>query len=113
MVSNSNTDIFYNIGTPSDKNQLEKHDIGTSDVTHMQEATPKSHSSTIAEFVTKSDIYNSALNFSVITRGSDWIIDLGATDHMTCDPHKFTNFLLIVPKLLLLMPMGSHLLLKV
>ena len=24
--------------------------------------------------------------------GSDWIIDTGAFDHMTCDPHIFTNF---------------------
>ena len=77
------------------------------------EATPKSHSSTAARFVAKSGISNSALNLSIVTRGSDWIINSGVTDHMTCDPHKFTNFPLIVLKVLLLMPMGSNLLLKV
>ena len=35
---------------------------------------------------------NSAHNPSVIIRNSDWIIDTGATDHMTCDQHMFTNF---------------------
>jgi len=77
---------------PSDKNQLQKNDFGTSTATHMQEATPKNHSSTIAGFVTKSGISNSTLNLSIVTRDSDWIIDSGATDHMTCDPHKFINF---------------------
>lgn len=48
--------------------------------------------STVAGFVTKSGISNSAINLSVVTRGSDWIIDTGASDHMTCDPHIFTNF---------------------
>ena len=56
------------------------------------DATSKSHISTAAGFVTKSGISNSALNLSVVTRGSEWIIDSGATDHMTCDPHKFTSF---------------------
>jgi len=54
--------------------------------------TPKSHSSTVVGFVTKSGISNSALNLSVVTRGGDWIIYSSATDHMTCDPHKFINF---------------------
>ena len=98
---------------PSDKNQSEKLDFGTYDATYMQDAIPKSHSSIVAGFVTKSGISNSALNLSVVTRGDDWIIDSGATDHMTCDSHKFINFPLIVLKLLLLMLMGSHLLLKV
>jgi len=100
---------------PSDKNQLEKLDFGTSVATYMQNAIPKSHSchsSIVAGFVTKSGISNSALNLSVVTRGGDWIIDSSATDHMTCDPHKFIIFPLIVLKLLLLMLMGSHLLLK-
>jgi len=97
----------------SDKNQSEKLDFGTCAATHMQEAIPKSHSSTVARFVTKSGISNSALNLFVVTRGGNWIIDSGATDQMTCDPHKFINFPSIVLKLLLLMPMGSHLLLKV
>jgi transposase InsO family protein len=52
----------------------------------------KSHNSTAAGFVTKSGISNSALNLSVVTRGRDWIIDTGATDHMTCERHVFTNF---------------------
>jgi len=96
-----------------DKNQSEKLDFGTFAATHMQEAIPKSHSSTVAIFVTKSGISNPAFNLSAVTRGGDWIIDSGATDHMTCDPHKFINFSLIVLELLLLMPMRSHLLLKV
>ena len=77
---------------PSNKNQSEKLDFGTSVATHMHEAIPKSHSSTIAGFVTKSGISNSALNLSIVTRGGDWIINSGATDHMTYDPHKFINF---------------------
>ena len=63
--------------------------------------------------MTKSSISNSALNLSVVTSGSEWIINSSATNHMSCDPHKLTSFLLIVLKLLLLMPMGSHHLLKV
>jgi len=98
---------------PSDKNQSEKYDFGTSTATYMQEATPKSHSSTVVGFVSKSGISNSPLNLFGVIRGGDWIIDSGATNHMTCDPHKFINFPLIVLKLLLLMSMGSHLLLKV
>jgi len=50
----------------------------------------KDHVSTAAGFVTKSGI--STINLFVVTRGSDWIIDTGAFDHMTCDPHIFTNF---------------------
>jgi len=96
--------------TPSDKNQSKKHDFGTFAATHMQEVTPKSHSSTAARFVTKSGTSNSALNLFV-TRGNDSIIDSSATDHMTCDPQKV--FPLIVLRLLILMSMGSHLLLKV
>jgi len=42
--------------------------------------------------VTKSGISNSALDLSIVIKGSDWIIDSCATDHMTCDPHKFINF---------------------
>ena len=56
------------------------------------DATSKSHISTAVGFVTKSDISNSALNIFVVTRGSEWIIDSSTTNHMTCDPHKFTNF---------------------
>jgi len=56
------------------------------------DATSKSHISIVAGFVTKSGISNSAFNLYVVTRGSEWIIDSGATDHMTCDPHKFTSF---------------------
>jgi len=77
---------------PFDKNQSKKLDFGTSAATHMQDVIPKSHSSTVAEFVTKSSISNFALNLSVVTRSGDWIIDLGATDHMPYDPHKFINF---------------------
>jgi len=63
---------------PSDKNQSEKLDFGTSAATHMQEAISKSHSSTVAGFVTKLGISNSALNLSVVSRDGDWIIDSGA-----------------------------------
>jgi len=76
----------------SDRNQPEKLDFGTFAATHMQEAIPKSHSSTVAGFVTKLGISNSAFNLSVVTRDGDRIIDSDATDHMTCDPHKFINF---------------------
>ena len=58
----------------------------------MQEATLKNHSSIVVGFVTKSGISNSAFNLFVVTRGGDWIIYSSATDHMTCDPHKFINF---------------------
>jgi len=75
----------------SNKNQLKKHDFGTSVATHMQEATPKSHNSTAARFVTMSGISNSALNLSIVTSGSDWIIDSSVTNYTTCDSHKFTN----------------------
>ena len=56
------------------------------------DTTSMSHISTAAGFVTKSGISNSSLNLSVVTRGSNWIIDSGATYHMTCDPYKFTSF---------------------
>ncbi|WVZ25126.1 hypothetical protein V8G54_003670 [Vigna mungo] len=69
----------------SDDNQSEKHDSGTS-------AASKSYISTAVEFVTKSGLSNSAINLSVVTKGSNWIIDSGATDHMTCDPHIFISF---------------------
>ena len=75
-----------------DKNQSEKHNFGTFAATYMQVATPKSHNYTIARVVTKSGISNSALNLFVVTRCGDWIIDSGATYHMTCDPLKFINF---------------------
>jgi len=39
----------------------------------MQEAIHKSHSSTVAGFVTKSGISNSTRNLSIVTRGGDWI----------------------------------------
>jgi len=57
--------------TPSDKNQSEKLDFGTFAATHMQEAIPKNHSSTVARFVTKSSISNFALNLYVVIRGGD------------------------------------------
>ena len=44
-----------------------------------------------AGLVAKTGIPNSVYGSSIITRTSDWIIDTGATDHMTCDPSKFTN----------------------
>nr|CAD1840715.1 unnamed protein product [Ananas comosus var. bracteatus] len=46
---------------------------------------------TAAGLMAKSGISNSAYSSSVLTRTSDWIIDTGATDHMTCDRSKFTN----------------------
>ena len=30
-------------------------------------------------------------SFSVTTKGSDWIIDTGAINHMTCDRNMFTQ----------------------
>ncbi|BAT94294.1 hypothetical protein VIGAN_08087900 [Vigna angularis var. angularis] len=65
-----------------DDNQSEKHDSGTS-------GASKSYISTVAGFVIKSGISNSTLNLFVVTKDSDWIIDSGTTDHMTCDPHIF------------------------
>lgn len=41
--------------------------------------------------VAQSGTSNSSYSFSVFTRNRDWIIDTGATDHMTCDHAKFTN----------------------
>nr|KYP75554.1 Putative transposon Ty5-1 protein YCL075W [Cajanus cajan] len=52
----------------------------------------KSHTFISTGFVTKLGLSNFALNISIVTRGSDWIIDTCATNHMTCDPHIFTNF---------------------
>jgi hypothetical protein len=52
----------------------------------------KNNSATATAFVSKSGISSSALSLSVITRNSDWIIDTGATDHMTWDSHIFTHF---------------------
>nr|CAD1832754.1 unnamed protein product [Ananas comosus var. bracteatus] len=48
---------------------------------------------TNAGLMAKSGISNSAYSSSVLTWTSDWIIDTGATDHMTCDRSKFTNLL--------------------
>ena len=72
------------------------------------DATSKSHISTAAGFVTKLGISNSALNLSVVTRGSEWIIDLGATDDMTCDPHKFTSFSPNCSKTFIITPYGYN-----
>jgi len=52
---------------------------------HKKQPLPKALSALVG-------ISNSALSLSVVTRGGDWIIDPGSTDHMTCDPHKFINF---------------------
>ncbi|GAU14936.1 hypothetical protein TSUD_47290 [Trifolium subterraneum] len=62
------------------------HPKGKTTLNNKTENT-KAHLSTAAGFVTKSGISNSAHNLSVITKNSDWIIDTGATDHMTCDQH--------------------------
>jgi len=50
----------------SDKNQSKKLDFRTSAATQMQQAIFKSHSSTVAGFVTKSGISNSALNLLLL-----------------------------------------------
>ena len=34
---------------------------------------------------------NSAIKLSYFTGNSDWIIDSGATDHMTCDRYRFSH----------------------
>jgi len=41
--------------------------------------------------VSQSFTSNSSNSFSIFTRNRNWIIDTGATDHMTCDHAKFTN----------------------
>jgi len=61
MVSESNTDILYNI--ESDASLFEYFRC------YMQQPTPKSHSSTTVGVVIKSDISNFALNLSIVTRG--------------------------------------------
>ena len=54
--------------------------------------SPKDNSTAATGFVAKSGIFQSICGFSVTTKGSDWIIDTGATNHMTCDRNMFTQF---------------------
>lgn len=81
--------------------------------TSNNKAENLSQIATAAGFVIKSGMSNSVINLSVVTGSSDWIIDMGAADHMTCDPHTFTHLSPGLLKLSLLMPMKFHLLLKV
>ncbi|KAK0595622.1 hypothetical protein LWI29_008434 [Acer saccharum] len=53
--------------------------------------TKKNESTTLSGLATKSGMSNSAIEFSYFTGNSDWIIDSGATDHMTCDRYRFSH----------------------
>lgn len=57
----------------------------------IEDSNSKSHLATIVGFVAKSGMSNSALSHLVFTGNSYWIIDKGATDHMTCDRYKFSH----------------------
>ena len=54
--------------------------------------SPKENSTTATGFVAKSSTFQPICGFSVVTKGSDWIIDTCATNHMTCDRNMFTQF---------------------
>jgi transposase InsO family protein len=56
-----------------------------------KEEALNSNSTTATGFVAKSGKSQSACGFSVVTIGRDWIIDTGATHHMTCDKYMFTH----------------------
>ena len=51
----------------------------------------KDNSTVATGFVAKSGTFQPICGFSVVTKGSDWIIDTGATNHMTCDRNMFTQ----------------------
>ena len=52
----------------------------------------KDNSTAATGFVAKSGIFQPICGFSVVTEGSDWIIDTCATNHMTCGRNMFTQF---------------------
>lgn len=52
----------------------------------------KGNVATAAGFTVESGMSNSVTNPHVFTRNTDWIIDTGASDHMTYDPNKFSRF---------------------
>ena len=54
--------------------------------------SPKDNSTAATGFVAKLDTFQPICGFFVTTKGSDWIIDTGATNHMTCDRNMFTQF---------------------
>ena len=54
--------------------------------------SPKENSTAATGFVAKSDTFQPICGFSVIIKDSDWIIDIGVTNHMTCDRNMFTQF---------------------
>ena len=50
----------------------------------------KDNSTATTGFVAKSGTFQTICGFSITTKGSDWIIDTSATNHMTCDRNMFT-----------------------
>ena len=54
-------------------------------------SVPKSHLVTASGFVAKSGMTNSAITLPFFTGQSAWIIDTGATDHMTYDKKRFSH----------------------
>ena len=54
--------------------------------------SPIDNSTVATGFVAKYGTFQPICGFSVTTKGSDWIIDTGATSHMTCDRNMFTQF---------------------
>jgi len=52
--------------------------------------SPKDNSLNATGFVAKSGTFQPICGFSVVTKSSDWIIDTGVTNHMTCDKNMFT-----------------------
>jgi len=52
----------------------------------------KDNSTVATGFVANSGTFQPICGFSVVTKGNDWIIDTGATKHMTCDRNMFTQF---------------------
>ena len=53
--------------------------------------TKKNESTTLSRLATVSGMSNSAIKLSYFTGNSDWIIDSGAMDHITCNRYRFSH----------------------